>query len=608
MKYNIEIPALRNKIELPAEMKMKLSIILVLTLVVFTNLCIFSVYTFGQKDPAAARPFPFDHRQNEPYILDSNLKIEEVVSGLEAPTTMAFLGPDDFLVLEKDKGTVLRIINGSVLDKPLLDVEVANSVERGMCGIAISKNGPLVNVFLYFTEIDGKDGDDRSGKPPEGNRLYRYELIDNQLVNPVLLLDLPADPGPRHNGGAIEIGPDNNIYIPVGDVDGSFKPFYSATKTQNSEPGIDSDGRSGILRITQEGEPVGRGILGESMPLKLYYAYGIRNSFGLAFDPITGSLWDTENGPQEGDELNLNYPGFNSGWHKVYGFSSSPKNFDIDEMVTFHDKGKYSEPKIVWGGSTGLTSIIFLDSDQLGTEYRNDIFVGAVHSSRIYHFDLNSQRNDLVIPNTVVDKFIENSPVYVDKNIVFAYDFGGITDLTVGPDGYLYVVSIGQGKVFRIMPNIQVSSGVQNVQSGEQEYTSTVNLSAADSFDNDVLSSMQSKSQQQNIQTDDSDKELSVSIVPLKDPITRGESQSLTITVTDSTSKPIPSAKVSGILLYPGDNFEKEFNGITDMEGRFVYPWIIGENGDAGTLVVEVDVSNEAYPPVSAVGSFEIMD
>lgn len=210
------------------------------------------------------------------------------------------------------------------MDKPPLDVEVANSVERGMCGIAVSKNGLHVYVFLYFTEINGKDGADRKGKLPEGNRLYRYELIDIQLVNPVLLLDLPAEPGPRHNGGAIEIGPGNNIYIPVGDVDDSFKPFYTATKTQNSEAGIDADGRSGILRVTQDGEPVGQGILGDTMPLRLYYAYGIRNSFGLAFDPITGMLWDTENGPQEGDEINMVYPGFNSGWHKVYGFSSSP--------------------------------------------------------------------------------------------------------------------------------------------------------------------------------------------------------------------------------------------------------------------------------------------
>jgi glucose/arabinose dehydrogenase len=365
---------------------------------------------------------------------------------------MAFLGPDDFLVLEKDKGTVLRVVDGKILDRPLLDVNVANAVERGMCGIAVSKNGSTTYVFLYFTEIDGNDSDDRKGKQPEGNRVYRYELIDNRLVNPVLLLDLPANPGPRHNGGAIEIGPDQNIYIPVGDIDGSFRTFFTATKTQNFADGINADGRSGILRITQDGKPVGDGILGNSMPLRLYYAYGIRNSFGLDFDPITGILWDTENGPHEGDEINLVNPGFNSGWQEIVGFSSMQRKFDNDNLVTFNGKGKYEEPKLVWAHSTGLTSLLFLNSDKLGNQYRNDMFIGDVHNGRIYHFKLNSERNDLVLPKSLAGKFIETPINPGAQNIVFGSGFGGITDLTVSPDGYLYVVSIGQGKVFRILP------------------------------------------------------------------------------------------------------------------------------------------------------------
>ena len=138
-----------------------------------------------------------------PVVLDSLLKVEVVVEDLDTPTTMAFLAPNDFLILEKDKGTVQRVINGQTLDRPLLDVNVANSVERGMCGIAVSTIGSETYVFLYFTEIEGKDGSDRVGKAPIGNRLYKYELVDNKLVNPTLLLDLPAIPGPRHNGGGI---------------------------------------------------------------------------------------------------------------------------------------------------------------------------------------------------------------------------------------------------------------------------------------------------------------------------------------------------------------------------------------------------------------------
>ena len=394
----------------------------------------------------------FDRRENEPYISDPNLKIQVVAEGLDTPTTMSFLGPDDFLVLEKNKGTVIRVVNGSISDKPVLDVNVANSAERGMSGIAVSKNGSTTYIFLYFTEIDGKDSDDRKGKQPEGNRLYRYELVDEKLVKPVLLLDLPAYPGPRHNGGAIEIGPDKNIYIPVGDVDGTFRTFYPATQTQNFAAGIIADGRSGILRITQDGEPVGEGILGNSMPLRLYYAYGIRNSFGLDFDPITGSLWDTENGPFEGDEINLVNPGFNSGWQEIYGFSSSREEFDIQKLVMFGGKGKYDEPKLVWGNRTGLTSLIFLESDKLGAKYRNDMFVGDAHNGRLYHFKLNNERNDFVLPKAVQEKFIENAVNSGAENIAFGDGFGGITDLTIGPDGYLYVVSIGQGKIFRILP------------------------------------------------------------------------------------------------------------------------------------------------------------
>ena len=396
---------------------------------------------------------PYSLSPVNPHVFDSSLKVEQVVEDLQAPTTMAFLGPNDFLVLEKNNGTVIRVLNGKILDEPLLDVNVANSVERGMCGIAVSKNGTKTYVFLYFTEINGKDGDDRKGIEPIGNRLYRYEFVDNKLVNPTLLMDLPAYPGPRHNGGAIEIGPDNNIYIPVGDIDGSFKSDFQHTQVQNFAGGkVVADGRNGILRITQNGEPVGEGILGDSMPLRLYYAYGIRNSFGLDFDPITGFLWDTENGPQDGDEINLIEPGFNSGWNEIYGFSSSQKAFNLNELVTFDDRGRYEEPKLVWTKSTGLTALIFLDTDRLGHQYRNNVFVGSVHNGHIYRFELNSLRNDIALPQILANRLIQN-PINVGaQNVIFASGLGGVTDLTVGPDGYLYIVSISEGKIFRILP------------------------------------------------------------------------------------------------------------------------------------------------------------
>jgi aldose sugar dehydrogenase len=391
-------------------------------------------------------------------VSDSNLRVEEVASGLELPTTMAFLGPGDFLVLEKEKGTVQRIIDGQIQPEPLLDVNVAGAIERCMCGIAISRDIPgHTYVFLYYTEAETADREDMTdGIAPLGNRLYRYELINNKLVNPKLLLDLPANPGPRHNGGKVIIGPDNNLYITIGDIDGSFKEEDTETQAQNYPNGVEPDGRSGILRITQDGSPVPNGaVIGDELPLNLYYAYGLRNSFGIDFDPVTGNLWDTENGPGNSDEINLVLPGFNSGWQQAMGLAADEEAndaFNPDSLVDFDGKGTYSDPELVWRNTAGPTAVVFLHSDRLGPQYQNDMFVGDVHTGRLYHFKLNEERTDLILPESLATNMIIETPQDpVLEEITFGEGFGGITDLEVGPDGHLYLVSIGQGKIFKIV-------------------------------------------------------------------------------------------------------------------------------------------------------------
>src|SRR5215216_8096728 len=224
-----------------------------------------NIITYAQEEIEGVNAAIGEEDKEQPSIKDPNLGVELVSSdGLELPTSMAFLGPDDILVLEKEKGTVQRIVNGKLLPTPVITVDVASQVERCMCGIAISKSDSgTVYAFLYFTEAE--DGSGGISSEPAGNRLYRYEWINNQLVNPILLLDLPATPGPRHNGGVVRIGPDNNVYLVIGDVDGH------QTQAQNQQSGGEEpDGTSGILRITQDGKPVGSsGILGDSYPLNL---------------------------------------------------------------------------------------------------------------------------------------------------------------------------------------------------------------------------------------------------------------------------------------------------------------------------------------------------
>jgi glucose/arabinose dehydrogenase len=376
-------------------------------------------------------------------LVDPSLKVELFFKdGIKGPaTSMAFLGPDDILLLEKNTGKVQRIVNGSLQQEPLLQVKVGTEVELGMLGIAISKNQQdRTFVFLYYTEASN------SGIVI-GNRLYRYELVDNKLVNPLLLLNLPATSTivaheNNHNGGKVVIGPDNNVYLVVGDVGGRMGNI------QNILRGNSPDGTSGILRVTQEGKSVHEGPLGNSVPDVLYYAYGIRNSFGFDFDPVTGNLWDSENGGIDKDEINYVYPGFNSGWRKAMGMALS--RFDPNEDLFYFDgKGKYSDPEFVWKETVAPTALKFLNSSKLGSEYENTIFVGDVKTGNLYNFELDSTRQQLQLSPPLADK-VADTPQEI-QGIIFGKGFGVITDIQVGPDGYLYILGI-DGTIYKIVP------------------------------------------------------------------------------------------------------------------------------------------------------------
>ena len=378
-----------------------------------------------------------------PSVNDSSLTVEQVTGGLISPTTMAFLDEDTILVLEKDNGRVRAIENGMLQPEPLLDVAVANDGERGLLGAAVSReNESTTYVFLYFTESGGGvDGDDIQGVSPAGNRLYRYELQGGQLVNPLLLLDLPALPGPRYNGGPIVIGPDNNVYVIIGDVGGH------TTMVQNFENGSEPDGTSGILRVGKNGEDpepiIGTGAFG-----KYYFAYGMRSSYGMDFDPMTGLLWDTENGAPFVDEINLVGAGFNSGWKIVQG--TVPQDYNLTGLVLFNGESYYSNPEFTWTEPVNPTALEFLTSSALGEEYENDIFVGDTSNGTIYRFELTENRSALALEGAL-DDTVANTPEEAE-NAVFGTGFGGITDIKTGPDGYLYILSFAEGVLFRVAP------------------------------------------------------------------------------------------------------------------------------------------------------------
>ena len=394
---------------------------------------------------------------------NKSLRVELVAEGLSSPTSMAFVGDNNnnnILILEKAKGTVRLVSNGSLKDEPILKVNVDAKGERGLLGVAtkiqhnsnrLSNSNGITDVFLYYTEAD-----------PLRNRIYQYQLKNGniKLVNPKLILDLPAEPGPYHQGGKLKFGQNNKfLYAVIGDLNSPD------TKLQNHKYGKEPNDTSVILKInvgnvsshtaSTATTTMGSGSMQSNKYSSYYYAYGIRNSFGLAVDPVTGSIWDTENGEHTYDELNLVKPGFNSGWRQIMG--PIDRNNDKSQMDLVNFAGsKYADPAFSWKYEIGVTDIEFLNSSKLGQKYTNNIFVGDINYGNLYYFEVNDTRTGIKLnpiiasdglSDLVADDSRESSP------ITFGANFGRITDIETGPDGFLYILSYDEGKLYRILPS-----------------------------------------------------------------------------------------------------------------------------------------------------------
>ena len=433
-----------------------------------------------------------------PIVLDSDFKIEEFVSGLFVPVNMEFVG-EDLLILEKNSGTVRHIKDNVLLDSAVLDVEVSNYGEHGLLGITSVEN----NVFLFFTEAY-HDG----GRALE-NRIYQYSWDGTNLVNPVLLKTIPgfereyvggemvsdlsgnifAVTGENYKIGLLQNTPQNESYRHFSSVASteekskrtishSFEHLLSCSKVsfqqyttnpfgwQSEQPDLSenppetnlfnilgnlnsclrqfyyenfSNGNwedtSTIIQIQPEGE---------------YLAIGIRNSFGLAVDPQTGFMWDTENGPDVFDEINLIDEKFNSGWAKIQG----PSNGKSLPTIPEYSEYIYSEPEFSWEIPVGVTAIEFPNSNDF-RKYDDFLFVADTNKGIIYKFKLDETRTKFIfesphLQDLVLNMLPDSSGNEPMDEIIFAKNLGLISDMKFGPDGALYVISLMEGKIYKI--------------------------------------------------------------------------------------------------------------------------------------------------------------
>jgi glucose/arabinose dehydrogenase len=353
----------------------------------------------------------------EPVLYDENLVLQVYARDIGwGYTTMTFVG-DDILLLQKI-GAVSLIRDGIIQEEPVLEIDVNPIRESGLLGVTSVGS----TVYLYFTEVDS-DGEQL------GNRIYKYDWNGEKLVNPVLLNELPSNE--YHNSGAMVTGLDNQVYAVVGDT-GKYGPLQNKSLEELYPPETkDYMDTSVILRVDPEGP---------------YHAMGIRNSFGLAIDPITGNLWATENGDDDFDEINLIPDKFNSGWEKIMGPATES---EIASLPGYEDY-VYGDPKFSWEKVVAPVGINFGNFKET-RNYDNSLFVGDCNNGHLYKFELNQNRDGFVFSNPDLQDNLVNENDSTDE-IMLGTGFRCITDIEIGPDGFLYLVSHGERVIYRILP------------------------------------------------------------------------------------------------------------------------------------------------------------
>jgi hypothetical protein len=288
----------------------------------------------------------------------------------------------------------------------------------------------------------------------------RYTWNGSALVNPVLIVSFPRDStqanGPNHDGGVISFGPDGKLYGVTGDLN---RGRFSNPRIEQNTSGTAVAGVGGVFRLNPDGSiPPDNPFITHSDPrIRRLWAYGIRNSFGISFDALTGALWLTENGPNRYDEINLVGRGFNSGWLKIMGpdarnatyTENNNTAFDASDLVMLPN-AYYADPIFSWLTPIGVTSIAFLRSARFDEGTRDGAVVGESINGQLYFFQLNAARNDFILTGGLADRVADST---TERNLSrWGSSWGVVTDLKIGPDGYLYVCSLFANRVYRVRP------------------------------------------------------------------------------------------------------------------------------------------------------------
>ena len=356
-------------------------------------------------------------------------KVVSVAEDLVQPWSMAWLPNGDMLITEKP-GRLRLVRNGQLLPEAIPGTpEVLYKGQGGLFEVVPHPNfSDNQWVYLTFAKPNANEIDDGST-----TAIARGRLEDDRLTNVVELFAAQAS-GFGHYGGKLVFDGEGHMFLTLGDrQDFSFGDrealmAHSAQDRRNHQ-GV-------IVRLNDDGTvPDDNPFVGVDGALPEIWSYGHRSPQGLAIHPITGDLWESEHGPQGGDELNLIEPGNNYGWPVVgrgvnYGAFGRPIHVGISE------EGMTS-PTNFWVPSIATSGLMIYSGDKFPM-WVGDIFSGGLIGEQLARVHLDDEYRNVVMEETL------------------AYDMGRIRDVRQGPDGYIYLAisdrQAGPSPIVRLEP------------------------------------------------------------------------------------------------------------------------------------------------------------
>lgn len=351
--------------------------------------------------------------------LDYKLKTEVLTRDLEEPWAIDFLGPDTALVTE-EPGRLRMIVNGDLVSDSIVGTpEVSyKGVQGGLLDVAVDPNYER-NGWIYLSYAHGLETEGE--KEPAMIRIARGRIQDHSWKDQEVLFEAPHDTyrTTRHQfGSRIAFDEQNRLYFSIGDR-GDW-PIYPREVMMQAQELDRPNGK--IHRINRDGSiPAENPFVGQEGVLESIFSYGHRNPQGLALQPGTGRMWDTEHGPRGGDELNRLKVGANYGWPEItYGI-----NYTGSVITRDRRSEGMEQPIVFWRPSIAVSGLSFYDGESF-PYWQGQLLASSLKAEELRLLTLREEGNGLVMHQEVL---FENA--------------GRIREAVPGPEGAIYVVFDG---------------------------------------------------------------------------------------------------------------------------------------------------------------------